>query len=94
MRHVRGGRKKELYKPSLCNGWGLPGGTKETISVNSNRLHDQEGSANTDRLCKPQQVLKMLTGSANTDKFCVEGPHNSNGNEEYYGGEDSGLQRC
>jgi len=96
VRHVRGGRKKELYKPSLCNGWGLPGGTKETISVNSNRLHDQEGSANTDGLCKPQQVLHMLTGSANTDRFCVEGPTTAMGmrdimEEKTLGSRDAGA---
>lgn len=47
---------------------------QKTLSANSNRLCDQAGSANTDRLCKPQQVLQMLAGSANTDRFCVDRP--------------------
>lgn len=42
--------ERKLYWSPFCSGSGPPGGTKETISANSNRLCDQEGSANTDRL--------------------------------------------
>ena len=50
----------------------------------------------TDRLCKPQQVLYMLTGSAHTDRFRVEGPTTAMGmrdimEEKTLGSRDAGA---
>lgn len=44
------GGEREIYWSPLCSGWGPPGGTKEIISANSNRLCEMAGSANLDTL--------------------------------------------